>query len=51
VSNFEVPNPILKQPFEERREHWWIPPGRPGVKMIDSRGNELLVVKKPEAAR
>ena len=51
MSNFEVPNPILKPPFEERKQHWCIPRGRPGGEMIDLRGSELLLVKKPEAAK
>ena len=48
MSNFEVPNPIPSSLFEEQKEHWWILEGQPGVKKIDSRGHELLVVKKLE---
>jgi hypothetical protein len=51
VSNSEVPNPILSSLFEEPKQHWWILEGQPGVKMIDSRGNQWPVVKKPEAAK
>lgn len=50
MSNFEASNPILSSPFEEPKEHRWIHEGQPGVEMIDPRGNELPVVRKPENA-
>ena len=56
MSNFEVAEPILNSPFAEPQLHWFIQSGQApekragrsaiAVKVIDDRGNELLVVKK-----
>lgn len=67
MTTFEVPSSILSSPFEEPKAHWWIledqPAATPGapfpagehgqvaVKVIDPRGNELLVVKKLEETK
>jgi hypothetical protein len=63
VSNFKVAEPILNSPFVEPQLHWFIQSGKSsekragwrapaeGMKVIDDRGNELLVVKKLEGGK
>ncbi len=40
MPDYEVPEPILNSPYDEAGEHDQI-----AVRVIDDRGNELMVVK------